>query len=218
MTTRKLIAVWSFLLICLAAAGIVSLVLGIVWKQPNLLMNLYISMTDTNLGITLGVTFLVTALFAVIAIMQPNANTMMLHILNCVLVGVGVEVVSIGTFMWYYTLTEKTDFDDLWVVQPQDNIVQLQNIFQCCGYFNGSDHAVYQGFCANMNTAENTTGCYVPLTTAADVTLNNVFSTVYGFMFIVILFFLATACVINTRVELERFKRIDEKRGGSGFV
>ncbi|EJT98507.1 tetraspanin [Dacryopinax primogenitus] len=218
MISRKLIVAWSFLLFCLAAAGIVSLVLGIVWKQPNLLINLFISVSDTNAGIAMGVTFLVTSLFAVLAIMQPNASTTLLHVLNWMLVGVGLEVVSIGTFIWYYTLTEKTDFDELWVIQPQDSIVQLQNMFSCCGYFNGTDHAVYQGFCANMQQAMNSTGCFVPLTGAADVMLNDVFSTVYGFMFIVILFFLATACVINKRLEAERFRKIDEKRGGSGFV
>ncbi|KZT56501.1 hypothetical protein CALCODRAFT_435671 [Calocera cornea HHB12733] len=218
MISRKLVAVWSFLLVCLVAAGIVSLVLGILWKQPDLLRNLIISTSDTTAGIAMGVTFLVTALFAIIAILQPNANTMLLHVLNWILVGVGLEVVSIGTFIWYYTLTEMSDFDALWLVQSPDNIVQLQDIFQCCGYFNGTDHAVYQGFCANMATAMNNTGCFVPLTGDADVTLNNIFTTVYGFMFIIILFFLATACVINKRVELERFKRIDEKRGGTGFV
>jgi hypothetical protein len=37
-------------------------------------------------------------------------------------------------------------------------------------------------------------------------------------MAVVIALFLASLCVINKRVEEERFKRIDAKRGGRGFV
>lgn len=78
--------------------------------------------------------------------------------------------------------------------------------------------------------------CVKPITGFADVTLNGIFScvprlpfsishaevecirTVYGFMAIVIGLFLASLCVIKKREEEERFKKIDAKRGGSGFV
>ncbi len=40
----------------------------------------------------------------------------------------------------------------------------------------------------------------------------------YGFVAVVGLFFIATTCVINERIVAVRFERIDEKRGGSGFV
>lgn len=72
------------------------------------------------------------------------------------------------------------------------------------------------------------------------MTLNNIFSTIYGYMAIVILLFLASICVIYKvcaltgssyirfsstlismfvqRHEEQRFRKIDEKRGGRGFV
>jgi len=217
---QRLLAAWSFLDFCLLAAGIVSLVLSLVWRTPNLVLNLIISTADTTAGIALGSTYLATAAFSIIAIIQPNYSTFLLYGLNWLLLACGIETVCVGTFIWYYTLTERSDFDGLWLQQGNANLVQMQNYFQCCGYFNGTDHAAIQAgsFCPTTAIAANSTGCVTPVTGAADVMLNNIFTTIYGFMFIIILFFLATVCVINKRMELERFKKIDEKRGGKGFV
>ncbi|CDO69021.1 hypothetical protein BN946_scf184834.g28 [Trametes cinnabarina] len=41
---------------------------------------------------------------------------------------------------------------------------------------------------------------------------------IYGFMAIIVALFLASMCVIKRREEEERFKKIDAKRGGRGFV
>jgi len=74
-------------------------------------------------------------------------------------------------------------------------------------------------FCPNNAAAIAANSfCVTPITQFADMTLNNTFSTVYGFMAIVIGLFLATTCVIKKRQEYHRFEKIDAKRGGQGFV
>ena len=53
------------------------------------------------------------------------------------------------------------------------------------------------GFCSDPIFAANQTGCVGPLTEKSDYTLNNVFTTIYGFDAIVASLFIATICVIN---------------------
>jgi hypothetical protein len=112
--------------------------------------------------------------------------------------------------------------------------------FSCCGYF-GNDTLAFGGFCTDATFASlnTTTPCVGPITAATDYTLNNIFSSVYGFGAVVTALFVASLCVINMvracrpparharrtltrgalqRVEEERFKKIDAKRGGRGFA
>jgi hypothetical protein len=78
---------------------------------------------------------------------------------------------------------------------------------------------VVGGFCQSAAFAvQNNVTCVSPITGAADVTLQTVFSTVDGFMIIVVGLFLTSLCVVKQRNLIERFKRIDSKRGGRGFV
>jgi len=74
------------------------------------------------------------------------------------------------------------------------------------------------GYCADTGFAATQPGCSASILPHADYTLNNVFSTVFGFMAVVLAFFLATVCTVYRRQEEERFRRIDEKRGSRGLV
>jgi hypothetical protein len=53
---------------------------------------------------------------------------------------------------------------------------------------------------------------------AADKLLAIAFTTIYAFEAILVCLFLATACIVNNWAIDVRFKRIDAKRGGGGFV
>ena len=115
----------------------------------------------------------------------------------------GIAVFVIGTVIWHYSLTQRANFHE--VVSKLDNntIIQLQDRLKCCGYFNSTDLAVVGGnFCANSTFVEVTNNatsnfCVGPLTSYTDYTLNNLFTSVYGFMAIVISLILLTLCVIN---------------------
>jgi hypothetical protein len=56
---------------------------------------------------------------------------------------------------------------------------------------------VSTGFCSDTTFAANATGCVTPVTQFADYALNNIFTSIFGYMVILVLFFLCSLCVIN---------------------
>ncbi|KAH9483819.1 hypothetical protein JR316_0003297 [Psilocybe cubensis] len=221
MVSRTLMGVWVALDFCLLVAGALSVALSIVWRAPNVLMNMVLSSADLTAGTILGVAFLITFAISVGAIIQRNHVTLGLVILNWTLLVDAIGVLIIGSFVWIYTLRERANFYVLWKAASRDDRLFLQDKFKCCGYFNGTDFAEIGGsFCTSQDVVNglnpNVTSnfCVTPVTGFADVTLNNA----YGFMAIVLCLLLATICVIKKRNEDERFKKIDAKRGGRGFV
>ncbi|RXW24924.1 hypothetical protein EST38_g937 [Candolleomyces aberdarensis] len=226
MVSRALMASWAVLDVLLLAAGVVALALSIVWRAPNVLMNMVLSNADLTAGTILGVSLVVTFVISVTAIVQRNHVIFPLEILNWALLIDSIGIVVIGTFVWFYTLRQRANFYDLWKVASREDKLFLQDMFKCCGYFNGTDLPEIGGaFCTSVEAIAalpvdeaETSFCVSHITGFADSTLNNIFTTVYGYMAIVICLFLATLCVIKKRQEAERFKRIDAKRGGKGFV
>jgi len=215
---------WAVLDFLLLAAGATAVALSIVWRQPNILMNMVLSSADLTAGTVLGVALLITFAISLGAIVQQNHVTIGLVILNYVLIVDALGIVIIGTFVWFFTLQERANFYKLWLeATPQTRLI-LQDQFKCCGYFNGTDTVEIGGFCqspdfaSKLDPANFNNFCVTPITSFADMTLNNVFTTVYGFMAIVLCLLLASLCVIKKRQEDERFKKIDAKRGGRGFV
>lgn len=224
MVSKKLIGIWGFLDVCLLAAGIISLVLSLVWRAPNLLMNMVLSKADLTAGTVLAILLLITFVISIGAIVQPNHVTGGLVMLNYALLVDAITIVVIGSFVWFFTLQERNNFYKLWLAASSETRLQLQDQFKCCGYFTGNDTVEIGGYCvsaefaAGLNETVLSNFCVTPITAFADMTLNNVFTTVYGFMAIVLCLLLATLCVIKKRQEEERFKKIDAKRGGRGFV
>lgn len=219
-------ASWAVLDFCLLASGAIALALSIVWRAPNILMNMILSNADLTAGTILGVALLVTFALSVGAIIQRNHVIFPLVLLNYALIIDAIGIVIVGTFVWFYTLRERANFYELWKLATVAERIALQDQLQCCGYFNGTDVAEIGGtFCTSAevvaalpNDIAAKNFCVTPITAAADTTLNAVFTTVYGFMAVVLCLLLATLCVIKKRNETERFKRIDAKRGGRGFV
>jgi len=208
----------------LLVAGALTLALSFVWRAPNLLLNLVITKGYLTEGLVLGVVLLATWALSVGAIIQPTHVTRPLVVLNWMLIVDAIVILVVGTDIWFYTLQERANYHAVFAAQTPATIIALQDKLKCCGYFNSTDLAQVGGaFCANQTFIEvtnNATGnfCVTPMTAFADMTLNLTFSTIYGYMSIVILLFLASVCVINKRKEEMRFQRIDEKRGGRGFV
>jgi len=219
MVSRKLMGVWAVLDFLLLAAGAVAIALSIVWHRKDLLMNMVLSKADLTAGVVLGIALIVTFFISIAGVVQRNHVTIGLVITNYALLVDAFGIVIIGTFVWFYTLQERKNFSILWHAATPDDRRQLQDMFKCCGYYASNDTAEISGFCNQAAINTNTTNtCVTPITNFADMTLNNIFTTVYGFMAIVLCLLLATLCVIKKRHEDERFKKIDAKRGGKGFV
>jgi hypothetical protein len=220
MPSKKLMLSWWFFNITLLAAGTVTLALSIVWREPNVLMNLVLPSMDLTVGLILGSFLLVTWAVSVGAVIQKNHVTGGLILLNWLLIADMLYLTAAGTVIWFFTLRMRNSFRTIWSEQPPNIKIAIQDMFQCCGYFNGTDLVEMGGtFCADPSSVAQTQSfCMTPITSKADSTLNPMFSTVYGFMTILLCFFMATMCVINERKKEERFKKIDAKRGGRGFV
>jgi hypothetical protein len=223
--SKYLHAFYGFFTLGLAVAGVLSILFSFLWRRNELLLNMTFSNADLTAGLVMGIALLLTSFLSVGAIIQRNHVTIGLVILNWALIADGVIVLSIGSFVWFYTLRERNEFHVQYAnLQPAQRIT-IQDQFSCCGYFNASDLIQIGGnFCQNstfanaLNTTVSSNFCVSPVTEFADVSLNHVFSTTYGFMAGLIGLFLSSLCVIKVRQEIERFRRIDAKRGGRGFV
>lgn len=225
MVSKKLMGVWIALDILLLTAGILTLALSIVWRAPNILNNFVLSSVDLNAGTILGVALLTTFMISVGAIIQRNHVTIGLVLLNYALLVDAIGILVIGTSIWFSTLQERAHFHTLWEDASPALRIALQDKLGCCGFFSGTDLAQIGGsfcqsqdFISGLASDVSSNFCVTPITGFAEVTLTNIFSTIYGFMAIVLCFLLASLCVIKKRQEAERFKKIDAKRGGGGFV
>jgi len=216
MVSKKLTFAYTLSTILLLAAGVITLVLSLLWRSSDPLRNLILTSSNLTSGIVLGVMYLATVIVAVAAIIQPVHVTLGLQILNWTLVADSIATIVIGSIIWFFTLKERNNYFNIYAKQSQASIQSIQDSLQCCGYFNATDILIQQGFCQSLTNA--TQLCVGPITNKADFTLNNVFSTIYGWMAIIIALFLVSMCIIKKRDEQERFRRIDEKRGGRGFV
>jgi len=224
MVSKALMGVWALLDVCLLAAGVFTIAMSIVWRSPNLLLNMVISDAYLTSGLVLGIALLVTFAVSIGAIVQRNHVTIGLVILNWTLIADALGIVIIGTFVWFMTLRERDNFHRVFAAQTPQTRIAIQDKLKCCGYFNSSDLVEIGGsFCVDENFVKNTNNatqnfCVTPITAYADNALMDVFTTIYGFMAVIICLFLASLCVIKKRLEDERFKKIDAKRGGRGFV
>lgn len=225
-----LMGFWSLFDLLLLGGGGLSVAMSIVWRNSNFMMQTVLTPSILNAGLVLGIFLLVTFAVSIGAIVQANHVTMGLVILNWILLVDAVVVLVIGTFIWYPSLQERAVFHKAWIGLTDAQRIQLQDQWKCCGYFNASDYAVVGGsYCSQsqvdfLNVLDLTNDlnahffCVKPYTAAADYTLENVFTTVYAMMVPVLCLLIASICVIYKRNETERFKKIDAKRGGKGFV
>ena len=150
----------------------------------------------------LAIFLLVTWAFSVGAIIQPNHVTKPLMFLNWILIIDALLIIAIGSDIWFYSVQQRANYHEVYAAVSSTTRIALQDHNKCCGYFNMTDLVEIGGsFCADQTAviAANASSsfCVTPLTAFTDVTLNNVFTTIYGYMAIVILLFLASLCVIN---------------------
>lgn len=153
MVSKALMGCWAFVDAWLLAAGILSLVMSLVWKAPNLLLNFTISHSDltgaspsllfvlclwlrwppdvsffsSTAGTVLGIALLVTFVISIGAVVQRNHVTFGLVILNWALILDFVIVVVVGTYIWFYTLQERNNYFERFKAATPDIRAGLQD-------------------------------------------------------------------------------------------
>jgi len=218
MPSKQLRATWAVFNLALLVAAAILIAFSVVWRSHNLLRNFVISDMDLNAGLALGILFLATWIISVAGILQRNHVTLPLMVTNWALIADAAATLIIGCIVWDYTLTPTKNFLQAWGNSGPTMQQALQDSLHCCGYRNSTELAVSAGYCADTTFASTQPGCSTIILPYAAYTLQNIFSSVFGFMAVVIGFFLATVCVVNRRKQTERFRLIDEKRGVRAFV
>ncbi|KAJ7090218.1 tetraspanin Pls1 family [Mycena belliarum] len=231
MVSKGLMGAWAFIDFLLLAGGGMSIALSIVWRAPNILMNMALSPEFLTGGMVVGIALCATFLVSIGAVVQRNHVTVGFVILNYFLIVDSIIVLVVGTMIWFFSLRQRSEFHVKWQGLSDQDRITLQDKFRCCGYFGPSDPAfkasdvqvggafcVSKEFAASLASNNTANFCVSPVTTFTDYTLENTFTTIYGLMAVVLSLLVASLCVIKKRQEEERFKRIDAKRGGRGFV
>jgi len=223
MVSKGLMASWAFIDFLLLAAGGMSIALSIIWRAPNILMNMALSSEFLTAGMVVGIALSATFLVSLGAVVQRNHVTIGFVILNWCLIVDALLVTVVGTMIWFFSLRQRDEFQKKWTALPPADRITLQDEFSCCGYFSANDTEFGGSFCQNATFAQGLSNdtsnfCVSHITAFTDYTLENTFTTIYGFMAVVLSLLVASLCVIKKRQEEERFKKIDAKRGGRGFV
>jgi len=217
-------ASWAFIDFLLLGASGMSIALSIVWRAPSILMNMAISSEFLTAGMVLGIMLGITFLVSLGAVVQRNHVTIGFVILNWFLIVDAIAVLVVGSIIWFFSLRQREEFQKKWTALSNPDKITLQDEFSCCGYFTVADAVQGGTFCQNatfiqsLNPNVTTNFCVTKITLFTDYTLENTFTTIYGYMAIVLSLLVCSLCVIKKRQEEERFKRIDAKRGGRGFV
>jgi hypothetical protein len=218
MVSMVLMAVWGGLDFFLLAAGGVMIAFSTLWKAPDVFRSLVLTEMDLTVGMVLGILYAVTFVISVGAVVQRNHVTIGLVIVNWLLLIDTIFTVIFASVLWFRTLQEQDNFEKVWVGAPAQSRLTLQDAWKCCGYRNGTNMEIGGAVCSNLQAANATIGCMNQFTSQADSLLSDAFTTIYGFTTVTTCLFIATLCVMKKREETERFRRIDAKRGGRGFV
>lgn len=120
-------AFWAVVDLCILAAGVVSIAASVIYRKPDLLMNMVLTHAHLTAGLALGISMLICFAVSIAAIVQVNHVTIGLVILNYFLVAEAIVVLVIGSFVWFPTLTERAVFHNAWLALSQDDRITLQD-------------------------------------------------------------------------------------------
>lgn len=216
MPSKSLMLVWGVLDFLMLAAGGALIAFSVVFRAPDAIRNLVLNPPDLDFALALGIIYVVTFAVSIGAVIQRNHITIGLAILNWVLIINTTITVVYGSTLWFMTLQEHANYANVWNATTPAARIAVQEKLHCCGFANNTAVEA-SGFCANPTNALDN-GCSIPFVNISDTMLMDAFTTVYSFTAILVMLFVATMCVIKKRQEQERFRRIDAKRGGRGFV
>lgn len=220
---RALYFTWCFLDLCLLGAGVIALVYGIIaGKHEDILTTMAITRYDEQVGLLTGACLVATFVLSLFAIKRPIHRNKLLIVLNWALLIDACIATAVGTSIWFTSLRTRTHFAKVWSRTSTGDQIELQDKFSCCGYWNGTSAGLFAasgGFCIDSTFASNQTGCIGDVVANTTFQIENVFTSIYGFVAVLIALFLATVCMINERKIQVRFAKIDLKQGGrGGFV
>lgn len=140
-----IMAFWGFVDVLLLAAAVASIALSVIWRQPNLLINLTLSIQHLNgmssttqvglvtklvvpAGLIMGVIMLVSWVISIGALIMPNNSITGFIILNWALVLDAISILVTGTSLWFYTLRIQHNYLEVWQAQSNATKIAVQDL------------------------------------------------------------------------------------------
>ena len=181
-------------------------------------------MTPNTGGLAVGIITVVAGVMAIprtflhiysldiIALIMPTSRRW-LYAHGWVVTGACVALLVVGLKIWYITLDEKNNLLAAWVNTSPNTIQAVEEKFNCCGFFNSTSppFVISPNACPTIDIAATRTGCVLSLQPYADLFLDRLFTTLFGFVGIGTCAILAGAMLVNARTTEARYVRIAEK-------
>ena len=82
-------------------------------------------------GTVLGIMLLITFVISIFAVAQRNHVTAGLVFLNWTLIADSIAVLVIGTFIWFYSLRQRSEYAAVFHAQSADVRQQIQDKVRC---------------------------------------------------------------------------------------
>jgi len=219
----RLTLTYAFTNFLFLACGAVTLAISIIWNMDavnntttgSVEQNIIFLMTPNMIGIAAGIVTIVAGVSSLPPLAMPTSRGT-LHVHAWLVVFASLWLLVLGLIIWTLTLQEQNNIFTAYAhqtAQGSDAIFALQEKYNCCGFFNSTTppFVISPNACPDAATAANKTGCIVPLQPFADLFLDRLFTTLFGFVGIGTCTVLSGAMLATARSTEARYIRIAEK-------
>ncbi|KAF0369748.1 tetraspanin family protein [Gigaspora margarita] len=164
-------------------------------------------------GIIVGIVRVLTFLVGMIGFFAPFKRRGLLIAHSISIIITAIALLILGAKVWFKTLDERNFFKDVWIEWKNGTRARFQNEFNCCGWEYPLSYGVVSRICPDLQQANATMfgGCDDLLIRSGDLLSREIFTSLFGFMMIDVLTFLAVCVLIHVRKVEERFRKIEEK-------
>jgi len=217
---KRLSLTYALTNILFIASGAVTVAISIIWKADAINdptvgpieQHIIFLMTPTMFGLAAGIITLVAGLSSLPPLVMPSSRGW-LHIHSWLCVFASLSLLVLGLKIWTLTLDEKNNISAAYASASTATIEALQERYNCCGFFNSTapDFVISPNACPNEVIASARQGCVIPLQPYADLFLDRLFTTLFGFVGIGTCAILAGAMLLKARSTEARYVRIAEK-------
>jgi len=217
---KRLVLTYAFTNVLFIAAGVITLIISLMWRMDalnspttgSIQQNVIFMMTPNVGGMAVGIITIVAGVLAIPALVMPTSRGW-LYTHGWAVTGACVALLVLGLRIWFVTLTEQSNILDAWVATSPNTLADLEEQFNCCGYWNSTSppFVLSANACPNADVAATKLGCIITLQPYADLFLNRIFTTLFGFVGIGTCAILAGAMLVKARTTEARYVRIAQK-------
>jgi len=216
----RLVLTYAFTNLLFVACGAVTIAVCVIWKMDAtnspatgaVERNIVFLMTPTMIGLGAGILTILSGLSSLPPLIMPKSRGW-LHIHAWSVVVATIALLVVGLKIWTLTLYEKNNIFAAYMQTSTVTIEALEERLNCCGFFNSTSPSfvISPNACPDVTVAATRVGCIIPLQPYADLFLDRLFTTLFGFVGIGTCAILSGAMLLKARSTEARYVRIAEK-------